>query len=99
LIGTLFARAGFFPIRIQAAANLEHPHGLSDRDFDSLYITDKPIIFSFHGYPWLINRLADRRTNHRNMRARGYKRKGHHQHAMELARGSSPIACTACGLE
>ena len=42
----------------------EHPHGLTDRDFDSLFTTDKPIIFNFHGYPWLIHRLAYRRTNH-----------------------------------
>ena len=54
----------------------EHPHGLSDREFDSLFTTDKPVIFNFHGYPWLIHRLAYRRTNHRNMHVRGYKEKG-----------------------
>jgi xylulose-5-phosphate/fructose-6-phosphate phosphoketolase len=54
----------------------EHPHGLSDRDFDGLFTTDKPIIFAFHGYPWLIHRLAYRRTNHRNLHVRGYKEEG-----------------------
>jgi xylulose-5-phosphate/fructose-6-phosphate phosphoketolase len=54
----------------------EHPHGLSDRDFDSLFTTDKPVIFAFHGYPWLIHRLAYRRTNHRNIHVRGYKEEG-----------------------
>jgi xylulose-5-phosphate/fructose-6-phosphate phosphoketolase len=54
----------------------EHPHGLSDRDFDSLFTTDKPIIFAFHGYPWLIHRLTYRRTNHRNLHVRGYKEEG-----------------------
>jgi xylulose-5-phosphate/fructose-6-phosphate phosphoketolase len=54
----------------------EHPHGLSDRDFDALFTTDKPIVFAFHGYPWLIHRLAYRRTNHRNLHVRGYKEEG-----------------------
>ncbi len=54
----------------------EHPHGLSDRDFDSLFTTDKPIIFAFHGYPWLIHRLTYRRTNHHNLHVRGYKEEG-----------------------
>jgi xylulose-5-phosphate/fructose-6-phosphate phosphoketolase len=54
----------------------EHPHGLSDREFDSLFTTDKPIIFAFHGYPWLIHRLTYRRTNHRNLHVRGYKEEG-----------------------
>ncbi|HUJ74156.1 MAG TPA: phosphoketolase family protein [bacterium] len=54
----------------------EHPHGLSDRDFDSLFTTDKPIIFAFHGYPWLIHRLAYRRTNSKNLHVRGYKEEG-----------------------
>lgn len=54
----------------------EHPHGLSDRDFDSMFTTDKPIIFAFHGYPWLIHRLVYRRTNHRNLHVRGYKEEG-----------------------
>ena len=63
----------------------EHPHGLTDRDFDSLFTVDKPIIFNFHGYPWLIHRLAYRRTNHGNMHVRGYKEKGNINTPMELA--------------
>jgi len=63
----------------------EHPHGLSDRDFDTLFTTDKPIIFNFHGYPWLIHRLAYRRTNHRNLHVRGYKEKGNINTPLELA--------------
>ncbi|MGA8809845.1 MAG: phosphoketolase family protein, partial [Thermoanaerobaculia bacterium] len=54
----------------------EHPHGLSDRDFDSLFTADKPVIFAFHGYPWLIHRLTYRRTNHDNLHVRGYKEEG-----------------------
>jgi xylulose-5-phosphate/fructose-6-phosphate phosphoketolase len=54
----------------------EHPHGLSDRDFDALFTTDKPVIFAHHGYPWLIHRLTYRRTNHRNLHVRGYKEEG-----------------------
>jgi xylulose-5-phosphate/fructose-6-phosphate phosphoketolase len=54
----------------------EHPHGLSDWDFDSLFTRDKPIIFAFHGYPWLIHRLTYRRTNHKNLHVRGYKEEG-----------------------
>ncbi|MEO5700151.1 MAG: phosphoketolase family protein [Casimicrobiaceae bacterium] len=54
----------------------EHPHGLSDRDFDTLFTTDKPIIFAYHGYPWLIHRLTYRRTNHHNLHVRGYKEEG-----------------------
>jgi xylulose-5-phosphate/fructose-6-phosphate phosphoketolase len=63
----------------------EHPHGLSDRDFDSLFTTDKPIIFNFHGYPWLIHRLTYRRTNHRNLHVRGYKEKGNINTPLDLA--------------
>jgi xylulose-5-phosphate/fructose-6-phosphate phosphoketolase len=63
----------------------EHPHGMSDRDFDSLFTVDKPIIFNFHGYPWLIHRLAYRRTNHRNLHVRGYKEKGNINTPLELA--------------
>ena len=63
----------------------EHPHGLSDRDFDSLFTTDKPIVFNFHGYPWLIHRLAYRRTNHFNLHVRGYKERGNINTPMELA--------------
>ncbi len=65
--------------------NTEHPHGLSDRDFDSLFTVDKPVIFNFHGYPWLIHRLAYRRTNHPNIHVRGYKEKGNINTPMELA--------------
>ena len=54
----------------------EHPHGLSDHDFDSIFTPDKPIVFAFHGYPWLIHRLTYRRTNHANMHVRGYKEEG-----------------------
>jgi xylulose-5-phosphate/fructose-6-phosphate phosphoketolase len=54
----------------------EHPHGLSDNDFDSLFTTDKPIIFAYHGYPWLIHRLTYRRHNHDNLHVRGYKEEG-----------------------
>jgi xylulose-5-phosphate/fructose-6-phosphate phosphoketolase len=54
----------------------EHPHGLSDQDFDTLFTKDKPIIFAFHGYPWLIHRLTYRRTNHPNLHVRGYKEEG-----------------------
>ncbi|MEQ1579340.1 MAG: phosphoketolase family protein [Steroidobacteraceae bacterium] len=63
----------------------EHPHGLSDRDFDSLFTTDKPVIFNFHGYPWLIHRLSYRRTNHDNLHVRGYKEKGSINTPLELA--------------
>jgi len=62
-----------------------HPHGLSDADFDSLFTKDKPIIFNFHGYPWLIHRLAYRRTNHKNLHVRGYKEKGNINTPLELA--------------
>ena len=54
----------------------EHPHGLSDADFDELFTTDKPVIFAYHGYPWLIHRLAYKRTNHDNMHVRGFKEEG-----------------------
>lgn len=54
----------------------EHPHGLSDKDFDALFTTDKPIIFAYHGYPWLIHRLTYRRTNHTNLHVRGYREEG-----------------------
>jgi xylulose-5-phosphate/fructose-6-phosphate phosphoketolase len=54
----------------------EHPHGLSDKDFNALFTTNKPIIFAFHGYPWLIHRLSYRRTNHKNLHVRGYKEEG-----------------------
>jgi xylulose-5-phosphate/fructose-6-phosphate phosphoketolase len=54
----------------------EHPHGLSDAEFDSLFTTDKPVVFAYHGYPWLIHRLTYRRTNHDNIHVRGYKEEG-----------------------
>jgi xylulose-5-phosphate/fructose-6-phosphate phosphoketolase len=76
----------FFPdlkVRVINVVNLmklqppsEHPHGLSDRDFDVLFTKDKPIVFVFHGYPWLIHRLTYRRTNHVNLHVRGYKEEG-----------------------
>lgn len=61
-------------MRLQPAG--EHPHGMSDVEFDALFTTDKPIIFAYHGYPWLIHRLTYRRTNHRNLHVRGYKEEG-----------------------
>lgn len=77
---------GFFPdlkVRVINVVNLmklqpprEHPHGLSDSDFDTLFTTNKPILFAFHGYPWLIHRLTYRRTNHENLHVRGYKEEG-----------------------
>ena len=77
---------GFFPelkVRVINVVDLmklqpqsEHPHGLSDKDFDTLFTTDKPIIFAYHGYPWLIHRLAYRRANHKNLHVRGYKEEG-----------------------
>ena len=54
----------------------EHPHGMSDHDFNALFTTDKPIIFAFHGYPWLIHRLTYRRAGHDNIHVRGYKEEG-----------------------
>ncbi|MGZ8707110.1 MAG: phosphoketolase family protein [Gaiellaceae bacterium] len=61
-------------MRLQPAS--EHPHGLSEREFDSLFTADRPIVFAYHGYPWLIHRLTYRRTNHRNLHVRGYKEEG-----------------------
>lgn len=63
----------------------EHPHGLTDKDFDSLFTRDRPVIFNFHGYPWLVHRLAYRRTNHKNIHVRGYKEKGNINTPLELA--------------
>jgi xylulose-5-phosphate/fructose-6-phosphate phosphoketolase len=54
----------------------EHPHGLPDAEFDSLFTADRPIVFAYHGYPWLIHRLTYRRTNHDNLHVRGYKEEG-----------------------
>ncbi len=61
-------------MKLQPAS--EHPHGLSDREFDTMFTKDRPIIFAYHGYPWLIHRLSYRRTNHKNMHVRGYKEEG-----------------------
>lgn len=61
-------------MRLQPSS--EHPHGLTDAEFDALFTTDKPVIFAFHGYPWLIHRLTYRRTNHKNIHVRGYKEEG-----------------------
>ena len=61
-------------MKLQSAS--EHPHGLSDTDFDVLFTRDRPVIFAYHGYPWLIHRLTYRRTNHRNLHVRGYKEEG-----------------------
>ena len=63
----------------------EHPHGSTEREFDSLFTTDKPIIFNFHGYPWLIHKLAYRFRNHENLHVRGYKEKGNINTPLELA--------------
>ena len=77
---------GYFPelkVRVVNVVDLmklqpssEHPHGLPDDEFDSLFTRDRPIVFAFHGYPWLIHRLTYRRTNHRNLHVRGYKEEG-----------------------
>jgi xylulose-5-phosphate/fructose-6-phosphate phosphoketolase len=63
----------------------EHPHGSTEREFDSLFSTDKPVIFNFHGYPWLIHKLAYRFRNHENLHVRGYKEKGNINTPLELA--------------
>jgi len=63
----------------------EHPHGSTEREFDGLFTTDKPIIFNFHGYPWLIHRLAYRFTSHEHLHVRGYKEKGNINTPLELA--------------
>ncbi len=77
---------GYFPqlkIRVINVVDLmrlqphtEHPHGMTDKEFDTLFTSDKPIVFAFHGYPWLIHRLTYRRRNHRNLHVRGYKEEG-----------------------
>ncbi|VBB05452.1 phosphoketolase signature 1 [Lucifera butyrica] len=63
----------------------EHPHGLSDRDFNSLFTPDKPVVFNFHGYPWLIHKLTYRRSNQKNIHVRGYKEQGNINTPLELA--------------
>ena len=94
LAATALLRAEFSDLRIRfinvidlfkLQSNREHPHGLSDRDFDSLFTADKPIIFNFHGYPWLIHRLTYNRTNQKNLHVRGYKERGNINTPMELA--------------
>jgi xylulose-5-phosphate/fructose-6-phosphate phosphoketolase len=94
LAGLAMARQDFPDLKIRfinvvdlfkLQPSTEHPHGLSDRDFDSLFTTDKPILFNFHGYPWLIHRLAYRRTNHQNLHVHGYKEKGNINTPLELA--------------
>ena len=94
LAATVLLRDAFPDVRIRfinvvdlfrLQPSSEHPHGLSDRDFDSLFTVDKPVIFNFHGYPWLVHRLAYRRTNHHNFHVRGYKEKGNINTPMELA--------------
>jgi xylulose-5-phosphate/fructose-6-phosphate phosphoketolase len=69
--------------RLQPAS--EHPHGLSDADFEALFTANKPVVFNFHGYPWLIHRLAYRRANHANLHVRGYKERGNINTPLELA--------------
>jgi xylulose-5-phosphate/fructose-6-phosphate phosphoketolase len=66
-------------------SEVDHPHGLSDRDFDSLFTTDKPVMFNFHGYPWLIHKLTYRRSNQERIHVRGYKEKGNINTPLELA--------------
>ena len=94
LAATVLLRENFPKLRIRfvnvvdlykLAPQSEHPHGLSDRDFDSLFTLDRPIIFNFHGYPWLVHRLSYRRTNHHNLHVRGYKEKGSINTPLELA--------------
>jgi xylulose-5-phosphate/fructose-6-phosphate phosphoketolase len=94
LAATVLLRKEFSDIKIRfinvvdlfkLQPNTEHPHGLSDWDFDSLFTVDKPVIFNFHGYPQLIHRLAYRRTNHSNLHVRGYKEKGSINTPLELA--------------
>jgi xylulose-5-phosphate/fructose-6-phosphate phosphoketolase len=94
LAATALLRKAFSDIKIRfinvvdlfkLEPSTEHPHGLSDRDFDSLFTVDKPVIFNFHGYPYLIHRLAYRRKNHDNIHVRGYKEKGNINTPLELA--------------
>ena len=61
---------------MRLAPESEHPHGLSDAEFDAIFTTDRPVVFAYHGYPWLIHRLTYRRTNHGNLHVRGYKEEG-----------------------
>ncbi len=93
LAATVLLRESFDDVKIRfvnvldlykLSPKTEHPHGLSDRDFDSIFTTDKPVIFNFHGYPWLIHRLTYRRHNHKNLHVRGYKEKGSINTPLEL---------------
>ena len=74
----------------------EHPHGLSDTDFDQLFTRDKPIIFAYHGYPWLIHRLTYRRTNHHNLHVRGYKEEGTITTPFDMAVLERPRSFSPC---
>jgi xylulose-5-phosphate/fructose-6-phosphate phosphoketolase len=94
LAATALLREQFADLRIRfinvidlfkLQSDREHPHGLSDRDFDSLFTLDTPVIFNFHGYPWLIHKLTYNRTNHKNLHVRGYKERGNINTPMELA--------------
>ena len=94
LAATALLREQFADLRIRfinvldlfkLQSDREHPHGLSDRDFDSLFTIDTPVIFNFHGYPWLIHKLTYNRTNHKNLHVRGYKERGNINTPMELA--------------
>ena len=83
---TLFQiRALCSPMPSAETSITEHPHGLSDRDFDSLVTQDRPVSFNFHGYPWLIHKFTYRRTNHASIHVRGYKEKGNINTPLELA--------------
>ena len=94
LAATALLRAEFPDLKIRfinvidlfkLQSDREHPHGLSDRDFDSLFTVDKPVVFNFHGYPWLIHKLTYNRTNHPNLHVRGYTERGNINTPMELA--------------
>jgi len=85
LAATAILRENFPELRIRVVNvvdlmrlqdNTEHPHGLTDREFDALFTADKPVVFAYHGYPWLIHRLTYRRTNHANFHVRGYREEG-----------------------
>jgi xylulose-5-phosphate/fructose-6-phosphate phosphoketolase len=94
LAATALLRAEFRDLKIRfinvvdlfkLQSDKEHPHGLSDRDFDSLFTVNKPVVFNFHGYPWLIHKLTYNRTNHPNLHVRGYSEQGNINTPMELA--------------
>ncbi|MBV8455985.1 MAG: phosphoketolase family protein [Acetobacteraceae bacterium] len=94
LAGTALLRQHFPELKVRfvnvvdlfrLVPDTEHPHGLTDREFDALFTPDKPVIFNFHAYPWLIHRLTYRRTNHNNIHVRGYKERGNINTPMELA--------------